>query len=88
MLIIDTIAALLADSGKANSCRSSMACTARRPALTTLVGLALVALAPDAAHAAYPEKPIRLVVPFAPGGGTDTIRASWPTRWRRIWART
>ncbi|WP_094851693.1 MULTISPECIES: Bug family tripartite tricarboxylate transporter substrate binding protein [Alcaligenaceae] len=36
--------------------------------LTRVCALALVA---GAAHAAYPERPIRMIVPFAPGGGAD-----------------
>jgi tripartite-type tricarboxylate transporter receptor subunit TctC len=42
-------------------------------ALSVLIGCAAVALAPDARAQAYPAKPIRMIIPFAPGGASDFV---------------
>ena len=45
----------------------------RRPLLLAAIAApALVRISPTSAQAAWPAKPIRYIMPFAPGGGTDT----------------
>src|SRR6476646_12175784 len=45
----------------------------RRTLLTAAAAAPLVSALPRAARAAYPDKPIRLIVPFAAGGNADFV---------------
>ena len=45
----------------------------RFPAFTRRAAIVLMAGAAFAAHAAYPDKPIRMIVPYPAGGSTDVI---------------
>ena len=45
----------------------------RRPFIALTLAFLLAALSDDKALALYPDRIVRIVVPFAPGGGTDVI---------------
>src|SRR6516165_10597805 len=51
----------------------SMTALNRRVILSGVAGFTAAALLRDARAAPYPERPITLVVPFAPGGSTDIL---------------
>ena len=46
---------------------------------------ALVLLAAGAAGAAFPDKPVRLVTPYSPGGGTDLVARAMAPSFAKVW---
>ena len=49
------------------------ACIRNRRTWRALAGTVVLCGVIAAAAAAYPERPVRLIVPSAPGGGADTV---------------
>lgn len=49
----------------------------RRDFLTVAVGAALSAPAIARAEASWPNRPVKLIVPYAPGGSTDLVARPW-----------
>ncbi len=55
----------------------SLSAQARRRLLGATLALTACGISAAHAQADYPNKPIRLIVPFANAGVTDTSAASW-----------
>lgn len=64
----------------------------RRNFLASMTALAAGATAtmpaPALAQAAWPAKPVKVVVPFAPGGATDVVARLWAQRVSQAWGQT
>src|SRR5664280_202408 len=50
------------------------------------LALAAASIGMNPACAAYPDKPVRVIVPFAPGGATDVVARSLASRLSQMWS--
>lgn len=56
-----------------------------RPALVAAALVALPTIVPSAVAAAYPERPVRIVVPVSAGGGVDSIARIVGQHYNAVW---
>ena len=59
--------------------------SSRRAVYAMLAGAALAVVAPVAMAAEYPAKPIRMLIPFPPGGSTDILARVVATHLAQAW---
>ena len=69
-------------------CGRALGNTLMRRAWDAFAGLALLFSAAGALSQGFPSKPVRIVVPFPPGGGADTLARIMEPRLAGIWAQT
>jgi len=60
----------------------------RRTCLTVLAGLGALSSGASGAQDAFPNRPIRILLPFPPGGAGDTAVRMVTRNWRRPSVRT
>lgn len=65
-----------------------IACRAFARALAVVAGVAVAAAAAPAAAQTFPSKAVRIVVPYAPGGGTDIITRQLAQRMQDGWSQS
>lgn len=60
-------------AGRYDSCSYNLGTIVSSPTRRAFALLTLAAALPLSSHAAFPDKQVRLIVPYSAGGGTDTI---------------
>jgi len=73
MLATSICYCILTNAGRKRMLMHLVPNTRRRTFLTALAALSLAVFSAGVAMAVYPERIVRIVVPFAPGGGTDVV---------------